>query len=106
VLPGGGDWPTISNDGKHSMQLNVRAVWETNDGARLFVRYYGFIVFPEKPAPGGATLSDLDPGSYYFRAAPIFQTGDERYLWINKILCVGVGRFTSTGLGYRIFEIK
>jgi hypothetical protein len=44
--------------------------------------------------------------AYYFRVAPTFQTGDERYLWLNTVLCVGLGRFTKTGLGYRIYEIR
>jgi hypothetical protein len=105
VLPGGGDWPAISNDGRHSMRVNVRAVWETHDGARLFVQYYGFIVFPDGRA-GPIDMTTADPSAYYFRVAPTFQTGDERYLWLNTVLCVGLGRFTKTGLGYRIYEIR
>jgi hypothetical protein len=106
VLPGGGDWPAVSNDGKNSMNLNVRAVWQTDDGAKLFVQYYGFIVFPEVPPDQLAKIPEMEPSSYYFRVAPTFRTGDERYLWLNKVLCVGVGRFTPGGLGYRIYEIR
>jgi hypothetical protein len=105
VLPGGGDWPSISNDGKHSMRVNVRAVGETHDGARIFVQYYGFIVLPEPKAGERIDIFSADPSSYYFRTAPTFETGDERYLWLNKILCVGLGRFTPGGLGYRIYQI-
>ena len=46
VLPGGGDWPAVSNDGLNNFQVNVRAVWETRDGARIYVQYYGFIAVP------------------------------------------------------------
>lgn len=55
----------------------MRAVWETHDGARIFIT-----------------------------SAPTFRTGDERYLWLNKILAVGIDRFTDTGLGYRIYRIN
>lgn len=106
VLPGGGDWPMVSMQGDNSYKLDVRAVWETSDGARLLVQYYGFISVPEalRDAPGG--LAALDPADYYFRAAPTFRTGDERYAWLNTTLCVGVGRFTENGLGYRIYRIN
>ena len=105
VLPGGGDWPAISVDGANSYQVNVRAVWETHDGARLYVQYYGFIDVPTQVA-GGGDLAAVDPSQYYFRTAPTFRTGDSRYLWLNKILSVGVGRFTPSGLGYRIYRIN
>ena len=103
--PGGGDWPALSNDGENSYQVNVRAVWETHDGARILVQYYGFIVLPPALQQPGVVLNELDPASYYFRTAPTFRTGDPRYLWLNKVLCVGIGRFTGAGLGYRIFQL-
>ena len=105
VLPGGGDWPALSNDGQNSYQVNVRAVWETHDGALIYVQYYGFIAVPPEHLENPEGLSDLDPNEYYFRTSPTFRTGDTRYLWLNKILTVGIGRFTPNGLGYRIFRI-
>ena len=104
VLPGGGDWPALAADGAY--QVNVRAVWETHDGARLYVQYYGFIDVPAARAGERIDLASLDPAQYYFRIAPTFRTGDPRYLWLNKVLAVGIGRFTATGLGYRIFKIN
>ncbi len=106
VLPGGGDWPALSVDGANSYQVNVRAVWETHDGARIYVQYYGFIDVPAQLAGDRSDLAALDPSRYYFRTAPTFRTGDTRYLWLNKILAVGVGRFTTNGLGYRIYRIN
>jgi hypothetical protein len=106
VLPGGGDWPSLSVDGENSYQVNVRAVWETQDGARIYVQYYGFIDVPKHLAGDQKKLAGLDPSEYYFRTAPTFRTADERYLWLNKILAVGVGRFTETGLGYRIYQLN
>ena len=105
VLPGGGDWPAVSVDGENNFQVNVRAVWETDDGARLFVQYYGFIVVPQAAAGEPGALAALDPAEYYFRTAPTFRTADKRYLWLNKVLCVGIGRFTPRGLGYRIYRL-
>ncbi len=36
---------------------------------------------------GGA----VDPASYYFRIAPMFETAAPKYDWLNRILAVGVG---------------
>jgi hypothetical protein len=106
VLPGGGDWPAVSNDGQHSMQIDARAVWETHDGAKLFVRYEGFLVLPEAASRGPIDITAVQPSDYYFRTTPVFRTGDDRYRWLNKIVCVGVGRFAPQGLGYRIYRIR
>ena len=107
VLPGGGDWPSVSNDDKHSMQINARAVWETDDGAKLYLRYEGFLVFPDVVGKGGfVDITKVDPSDYYFRTTPIIRTGDERYAWLNKVVCVGIGRFAPGGLGYRIYQIE
>jgi hypothetical protein len=105
VLPGGGDWPKVSNDGRHSMQIDARAVWQTDDGAKLYVRYEGFLVLPDMAGKGLLDITKVDPAEYYFRTTPIFRTGDERYLWLNESVCVGIGRFSPGGLGYRIFRI-
>tara|TARA_B110000503_G_scaffold130414_1_gene203782 strand:- start:7917 stop:8276 length:360 start_codon:yes stop_codon:yes gene_type:complete len=80
LLPGGGDWPALSVDGENSYQVNVRAVWETHDGARIYVQYCGFIAVPPQLIGDGKTLAQLDLAEYYFRTAPTFRTGDERYL--------------------------
>lgn len=47
----------------------------------------------------------VDPSEYYFRVAPVFETGVERDAWLNKILAVGVGeRLPPNVVRYSIFE--
>jgi len=106
VLPGGGDWPAISHDGRHSMKIDARAVWQTHDGAKVYVRYEGYVVLPEAAFEGPIDITAVDPSEYYLRTTPIFRTDDERYLWLNKVVCVGVGRFAPQGLGYRVYAIE
>lgn len=33
----------------------------------------------------------MDPATYYFRTAPVFETAAGKYGWINQILAVGIG---------------
>jgi hypothetical protein len=106
VLPFGGDFALTTADG--CLHIDVRAGFETHDGARIYATYGGRLMVPPEHA---AALADprlresLDPANYYFRTAPLFETGDERYAWLNRILAVGMGRLTATGVAYRIFEV-
>jgi len=106
VLPFGGDFALIAADG--CLHIDVRAGFETADGARIYASYGGRLFVPPEHA---AVLADpalretMDPSNYYFRTAPVFETGDARYAWLNRILAVGMGRLTPTGVAYRIYEI-
>ena len=33
----------------------------------------------------------VDPSKYYFRTTPQFETGAEKYYWLNNIICVCSG---------------
>ena len=47
-----------------------------------------------------AHCETVDPSEYYFRVAPVFETGVDRYAWLNKILAVGEGeRLTPNVVG-------
>ncbi len=37
--------------------------------------------------------------------APRFETGDERYAWLNDLVCVGEGKRTETGVAYRVYAV-
>jgi len=103
VLPGGGDWFIIRPDG--TTVLDVRAAGRTDDGHTIYTYYRGVNVM--SPEVRGRWLSgeNVDPSEYYFRTTPVFETGSEKYGWLNRIVAVGVGRFTPTGVGYKVYTI-
>ncbi|MEQ8745391.1 DUF3237 domain-containing protein [Pyruvatibacter sp.] len=106
MLPGGGDWALIRSDG--CLQIDVRACIKTDDGAIIYATYGGRMDIPADLQPKAfnrATAETIDPGEYYFRTCPLFETGDERYAWLNRIQAVGVGRLTSTGVAYDVHQI-
>jgi hypothetical protein len=47
----------------------------------------------------------VDPASYYFRIAPMFETASSKYDWINRILAVGTGHRLADGPIYSVFEV-
>lgn len=108
VLPGGGDWPLVGTDALATNKLDVRVVWKTDDGALIYLEYGGRIATSPAAAAqvaAGTPFETLDPSDYYFRTTPTFQTGDERYDWLNGIVAVGYGRAIPGGVGYVMFEL-
>jgi hypothetical protein len=104
VLPDGGDWLLLRPDGV--LEQDVRITLKTDDGAFIYVRYAGMRHGPPEVMARLTQGETVDPSEYYFRVAPIFETGAERYVWLNKILAVGVGeRLPPNMVRYSIFEI-
>jgi len=111
VRRSGADWSegATARDGGIATLLDVRSLWQTEDGELIYVSYGGRLVVPKSVVPAFAdphTVGDVDPGRYYFRIAPLFETASERYGWLNEIVAVGIGRRTAGGVDYRIFEIR
>jgi hypothetical protein len=86
------DWLTL--DGRLQGTLDVRVLLETDDEAPVFVSYRGRIDLAAGP----------DAATSY--AAPLFDTGDERYLWLNSIQAIAKGTVSDGGatLVYDIYE--
>jgi hypothetical protein len=80
----GGDWVTQRADG--SGLLDVRLLLETDDGAPILMQYRGIVT------EGGAKI----------RVAPTFETGDERYRWLNSVQALALG---ATGAGQVTYDV-
>lgn len=90
VLPGGGDWLRRRADGVSV--LDVRATLKTDDDELIYVYYRGIVAARNE--------------GLYFRTTPVFETGSEKYAWLNNIVSVGVNRPAEQGkVSYDIYEI-
>lgn len=94
VLELTGDWLTISDDGVAT--LDVRALFETDDGALVYASYRG------------RTDVSNGPGSAPLYTAPLFETGDERYAWLNRIQAVAKGALSDGGseITFDVYEVR
>lgn len=106
VVEGGGDWATI--DDNDTLRLDARVTFETHDGALIFVSYRGVL----RPMPKvrefsqrGGPKTDEERAQVYFRTAPLFETGDERYAWLNNIVTIGMGESIGGAVRYDVFEV-
>jgi hypothetical protein len=106
VLAGGGDWALFRPDG--AMTLDVRLTLRTHDDALIHMTYGGRWIIPPDLRAGladPATRHQVDPSGYYFRTNPLFETGSDRYAWLNDIVCVGVGYLVAGGVAYNIAQV-
>ena len=104
VLPGGADWQLIRADGV--ADLDARYTLETSDGALIYVRNRGYRHGPADVLKRLASGEAVDPSLYYMRTTPCFETGDARYAWLNRIVCVAKGARRSSAVELEIYEVK
>lgn len=85
----GSEWATAREDG--SMKADVKLLLETDDGAHILMQYQGIVSTENEKTK--------------VRTAPLFETGDSRYSWLNRVQAVGLGKLTKTGIVYDVYEI-
>lgn len=97
------DWMTISDDGYG--HLDVRATFETDDDAIIYVEYSGIIELTPGIMSTLAGEGKTDFGEQNFFTNPRMQTGDPRYNWVNNIFCVAQGRLLPGKVEYEVFQL-
>ena len=103
VLPFGADWIVMRQDGVG--ELDVRATGRTDDGELIYTYYRGILKIDSSIMTQIQNGEDVDPSQYYFRTTPVFETGSEKYSWLNQIICVGVGKMEPKRVVYKIYQI-
>ncbi len=104
VLPGGADWQVIRADGV--ADLDARYTLETGDGALIYVRNRGYRHGPADVLKKLSLGEAVDPSLYYMRTTPSFETGDERYSWLNRMVCVATGARRAAAVELDVYEVK
>ena len=104
VLPGGADWQVIRSDGV--ADLDARYTLETSDGALIYVRNRGYRHGPKEVLDRLAAGQPVDPALYYMRTTPLFETGDVRYGWLNRMICVASGARRAAAVELEVYEVQ
>ncbi len=106
----GGDWTRIRAD--MSISLDVRIVLKTEDGALVYMTYTGLMVAADQSDflyMIDANKADDPEGAktrFYYRITCQFETGDQRYAWLNHVLAIGSGRLGDKQAIYEVFAIR
>lgn len=103
ILNLGADWQTIMADG--TAELDTRYAFETHDGATIDIRNYGLRHGPPEAIEALARGENVDPSAYYMRTHPRFETGNPRYAWLNRMICVGTGARKASEVRISVYEV-
>ena len=104
VLPGGADWQLVRMDGV--VEVEADYVMQAESGAKVVVKNTGILKAP------GAVLGALavgevpDPGTYYFRTRPTFETGDADLAWLNRTVAIGVAEIGRDQVVVSVYRVK
>jgi hypothetical protein len=104
ILPGGADWQVIRHDG--IAELDARYTLETADGALIYIRNWGLRHGPPGVIARLSAGEKVDPGEYYFRTTPVFETGAPAYAWLNGVIAVAVGERRADAVIITAYEVK
>ena len=87
-------------------RLDVRAQIQMDDGAVLYVQYFGLIEMNEAVSSALKNGTSTRFDQQYFRSNPRFETSDPRYAWLQQAVFVGQGRIIEgPGVEYNVFRI-
>jgi Protein of unknown function (DUF3237) len=100
----GGDWNRIGADGFGRPDVRVQFV--TDDGAVILLHYTGLVeatdTFNSAAEAGGETVW----ADQYMRMFMSFDTGAERYAWLNRSLFIARGRLAGPSeIEYEIYRL-
>jgi uncharacterized protein DUF3237 len=104
ILPGGADWQVIRADGV--AELDARYTLETTDRALIYVRNFGYRHGPPELMRRLMAGDPVDPALYYMRTTPLFETGAERYRWLNGLICVASGARRAATVELEVFAVQ
>lgn len=100
----GGDWMTVSND--RFGRPDVRVQFETDDGALILLHYIGLVERSGAFLAAAEADRPTEWDDQYMRFAMFFDTGAERYRWLNESLFLAEGHILGTNeLEYRIHRV-
>jgi hypothetical protein len=92
TVSAGADWVLIGSEG--TGMLDFRFTAETDDGVLIYVQ------------SNGRTDARQGPGTAPIYVAPRFETGDERYAWLNRVQAVGKGGLERNTVTHDWYEIR
>ena len=103
VLPGGADWQVLRTDG--IAELEARYTLETDDGALIYVLNRGIRSGSKEVMGRLARGEKVHPSEYYFRTAPVFETGAQKYQWLHRIVTVATGERLPEEVIITVYEV-
>ncbi len=106
VKPFGADWFMVRKD--NTFTIDVRILLATDDGAVIHMAYTGLMTADSHTVE--KMLQGEYPPSAQCLITPRFDTGHQKYQWLNKEIAVGTGRVyfdeNDPHVAYSIYALR
>ena len=103
VLPGGADWQIIRPDGV--AELEARYTLQADDGGLISVVNRGLRHGPDVVMRKLLAGEPVDPATYYFRCAPVFETAALAHHWLTRTVFVAGGARHPDRVEIEVFAV-
>ena len=87
------------------LEVDARLVLETDDKHQIYMAWKGLRHGPKEVMDRLYRGEIVDPGAYYFRTTPYFETSSENYGWINRICSIARGSLSANTRTLDIFQV-
>ncbi|PVH72835.1 hypothetical protein DL98DRAFT_432472 [Cadophora sp. DSE1049] len=111
IVQGGSDWITLDAK-KNIAHIDVRTQARTANGHAVYVYYKRVLKIDEtssKVLGGALDAKTTDFGDHHWFNAPMIETSDESFKWVESTLFVGEGHFVvdeeGSAVEYQIFKV-
>ena len=95
ILPLGADWNYLHSDGVDVM--DTRYALQTDDDAIISISTNGRYITEPELDQALDRGEYVDPNKYYFRQHLFFETGAEKYRWLNGVIAFAIMAVKPTG---------
>ncbi len=103
LVEGGVDWQVARDDGV--LEIAAHYVLRSDDGALIEVRSDGLRHGPAAVMAQLARGEPVPPDAYFFRTLMRFETGDPRWLHLNKVMAIARGSREAGRVVLDVFRI-
>ncbi len=87
------------------LDIEVRLLLETSDKHEIYMHWRALRDVPKEVTDHFRRGERVDPGAYYFRATPYFETSSEKYGWMNRICAIASGSLATNTRTLDVFQV-
>jgi hypothetical protein len=84
---------------------DVRVQFQTEDGATVLLHYTGLVQVTEAFNRAAETNGSTEFSDQTMRMTMTFDTGADRYAWLNRSLFVAEGRLNEGRVEYAVYRV-
>jgi Protein of unknown function (DUF3237) len=95
----------VAHPARRRIEVDVRLTLETDDKHQIYMAWKGLRHGPKEVMDRLYRGEIVDPGTYYFRTTPYFETSSEKYGWMNRVCSIASGSFSTNERALHVFQV-